>query len=1573
MSLTDGTERISVIEDAARQYESVDTSEEVVEDQTVIDQRKAAKKRDEEARERRDAAIKAEEAVDPKSLPEDPQTNLYEEFNEEAKRGEEKFGKWRSNIDTEALPIAEKDISNPIIVGYQNSKPPKRSKDTGRFEVAKSPTPEQGARAYFRNYKNPASAIRAIAGDVALDRKTKIKPRGVFSRKQIETMGATARLKHAKAAEKFIRDNLSAPTIEALDAQIEDAARQYQSAESRKRRVTPQTKKDTIANRKKLAAAKKDTDRQLTEADKKEKKETKAGKMSRIAQAIQKGNFQDAVLLGAKSSDPTVSLSNLGRKQQGRVWDQLLNDNPETTDILELENLDEVSNEEIDEIVGVLGGSELALPKNAVIASTLEVATPVKNAIKAGDIKKVYELLSESSNPLIARTAKAVLENIGTTKIRFGKRQGLAGYFDPTNNTITIDPDIDVNSHVLLHEAGHAITSHVIANEPLNPAVRQLQKAYEYAKSELTSAYGSESLDEFVAEAQSNPRFRSELNLLPYKSTKGRMVTVWEAVKRAFQNIWNRLLGRPLVEKPTNTSNIDQLIEAIISPAPASRAAPILAMDVNAQLRQLGAQSRTGYLSKEGYKKSIDVTKKWLKEDATPSATRKAQAILPLNALADLYTEELPSGWSLFRTIQEKVGARSKILAEIKDTGASLAKKIKRGTKRADILNDLVIRTTMSKTDPSKDRTTYSDYWAYWEENTGKKRDSGAVIYKAKEKHFTSAEARNDWVSKNLDGKQNVRGVQKRNKNVEKLKEWDEFQKLWNSKEFGQEGRDAYIELRDAYASIYDRLMDTVDDRLQEFDIDSKLRKTISDKIFEKLKNKERIEPYFPLYRHGKHWLTFKLKGDAEPYKMLFDRAVTRQGFVWELENNPEFKDKVDLSTVTTSDQESSYTKSVENMQTGAAFDILQNLKSQKAPQEIQDSIMEIMLDSMPETNVLQMFRSRAEVLGPEADAIGVYNKRMPAFAQQIVNLEYEIPLEKVNRKLAQEADDSKDDSVRAVYKENFQPYIAFANNPNINDVTKWTKSLVFGGTLGMNVSSVVANSTNLGTVVYPVLSGKYGVKETSAAMADAFALYFGSPTRRKRVGVGAKELDMDVWDGWNLTNWDFSKDADGKYNDPNLPDKYKHLEVLVEVLERQGQANRSTIGEMTDQENPARGGMQLFNFAMGAMFHQGERANRQITAISSFNLQLDKKLKELKKKGITKLRKKDLYEAAYKAIEEVEFTNSGAMIETAPKVAQSNLGSIALMYKRFGISMYYLQARTAYQALKRANSPEEKRLARNQLYGLFGASALFAGVQGIPMFGAGMFLWNLFLDDEEDDAETKTARFLGEGMYSGPLNAIFNIDIAPRIGMNNLLYRNRPNELSTLTEKIIEFAGGPAVGVAYGKIIQGGELVADGEVWRGTERMLPAFASGWMKSYRYATEGARTLRGDPITEAIDLRAIIGQWTGFSPASYTKQLELNAVEKRKERNIQERRTKLLDNLYQAERERDSDGQREVREEIKEFNKRHRNYRITPRTIARSLGQHRRTTREVADTGGVTYSRRNRQSVIRRNFEALGIE
>ena len=134
-------------------------------------------------------------------------------------------------------------------------------------------------------------------------------------------------------------------------------------------------------------------------------------------------------------------------------------------------------------------------------------------------------------------------------------------------------------------------------------------------------------------------------------------------------------------------------------------------------------------------------------------------------------------------------------------------------------------------------------------------------------------------------------------------------------------------------------------------------------------------------------------------------------------------------------------------------------------------------------------------------------------------------------------------------------------------------------------------------------------------------------------------------------------------------------------------------------------------------------------------------------------------------------------MIETAPRVSQNNWGNWMTMYKRFGISMYYLQFQMAKQALSRAKTPEQRAEAKRQIVGLFASSALFAGVQGLPLYGIVSWLGNnVFLDDEDEDFDSIAASYFGEGMYSGALNAIFQVDVGPRIGMSNLIYRSQPN-----------------------------------------------------------------------------------------------------------------------------------------------------------------------------------------------------
>lgn len=185
----------------------------------------------------------------------------------------------------------------------------------------------------------------------------------------------------------------------------------------------------------------------------------------------------------------------------------------------------------------------------------------------------------------------------------------------------------------------------------------------------------------------------------------------------------------------------------------------------------------------------------------------------------------------------------------------------------------------------------------------------------------------------------------------------------------------------------------------------------------------------------------------------------------------------------------------------------------------------------------------------------------------------------------------------------------------------------------------------------------------------------------------------------------------------------------------------------------------------------------------------------------------------------DIDLTNSGAMTETAPTIAQGSVGSVLMMYKRFGISMIALQFKMAKEALKDAD-PEVRRQAKKQIVGLFATSGLMAGVQGLPLYGVVAMIANLvFLDDEDDDFDTLAARFFGEGLYSGGINALTNLDVAPRIGMTNLIYRTLPNKTEQhMVMDFLEMVGGPVYGVGK-RAMDGMAMVGEGEIQRGVEK----------------------------------------------------------------------------------------------------------------------------------------------------------
>jgi len=295
------------------------------------------------------------------------------------------------------------------------------------------------------------------------------------------------------------------------------------------------------------------------------------------------------------------------------------------------------------------------------------------------------------------------------------------------------------------------------------------------------------------------------------------------------------------------------------------------------------------------------------------------------------------------------------------------------------------------------------------------------------------------------------------------------------------------------------------------------------------------------------------------------------------------------------------------------------------------------------------------------------------------------------------------------------------------------------------------------------------------------------------------------------------------------------------------------------------------------------------------------------------------------------------------------------------------LQFKMINQAL-RSSSKEERRVAKRQILGLFVSSAAIAGIRGMPFVGPIIWLWNMAQDEDEEDAETILQNYVGEGPYNGILNYIFGLDIAPRIGMTDLLFRSLPNqEATSLADTVFNMAG-PIAGIAN-RVYDGWGLMVEGEIYRGAERMVPAVIANGMKSYRYMTEGAKTMRGDPITEDIHPGNVLGQLFGFAPAGYTRQLERNAMVKRVDDNISQTKTRLLRKYYIAMRENDIEALMDASQEIMEFSLEHPEVAISPDTIEASVRQHRVTDEMTRQLGGITVSRRRFATVLQENMEA----
>ena len=209
------------------------------------------------------------------------------------------------------------------------------------------------------------------------------------------------------------------------------------------------------------------------------------------------------------------------------------------------------------------GAAEVALPKGAKNPRLAE-------AVADNDWNRVTNELKNSKNPIVARLGELASGLVGvTTEINpavfYRKPKNLLGGWSKQTNGIYIrKKEYAADEHVIAHETAHALTFFAINNpKPDQKAtVNQLNNLHRFAKAEAKKMgfdwmYGlrkQDDLDEFVAEAYSNPDFQKFLAKVPYQNQ-----TAWGAFTQAVA----KLLG---IKNSNALTEVIALTEELANP-----------------------------------------------------------------------------------------------------------------------------------------------------------------------------------------------------------------------------------------------------------------------------------------------------------------------------------------------------------------------------------------------------------------------------------------------------------------------------------------------------------------------------------------------------------------------------------------------------------------------------------------------------------------------------------------------------------------------------------------------------------------------------------------------------------------------------------------------------------------------------------------------------------------------------------------------------------------------------------------------------------------------------------------------
>lgn len=608
--------------------------------------------------------------------------------------------------------------------------------------------------------------------------------------------------------------------------------------------------------------------------------------------------------------------------------------------------------------------------------------------------------------------------------------------------------------------------------------------------------------------------------------------------------------------------------------------------------------------------------------------------------------------------------------------------------------------------------------------------------------------------------------------------------------------------------------------------------------------------------------------------------------------------------------------------------------------EKIMDTIHDAALLLYPETSVRRNLVAKRE--GTEGfirDILQVYALQADRYSHQISSIRYNAAMDKavadMKVQLESEKDVAKNRLAADLITEMGARVLSAQSTPTFGSrFANAANQLGFMWYLGLNPASAVVNLFQVPGVTLPYLSARFeGQVDNAKELARAYRTIGKLKGKFFTEGSLSERLDDLL-----------------KMENPQLKKEFGLTREEVEMLRdldglgalRSGMQiyDINSLSDLGGEYNGSFGHAKyIANKIFGYMFQKAELVNREVTALAAYRLARRKKM-------IGRTEPMDREEAVKFAERAIEQSQGAYSEDQAPRIFMNPGVRVVLMFKKFPAHMAAVYIQLFKDMMGKETDPNVRLIAKRQFTGMMGMTGIMAGVAGMPLYYIIRDLMNVALGDEDDpySFDVELHKFLTEQLGDTAGNMMFRgvlgqsgADIGSRIsyessfllgGTDNLPFiggvlglrdiKRGEDAEETMKNAMFE-ALGAGGGIVNG-LFRGYDQFKQGEVIRGIEAMSPAFLRNLVKAGRFADEGVLTARGDPIIEDITTREIMFQALGFAPQRLSSQYKINNQIKDMEYEIRDRRTRLMDQYAKAVRTKDRAAQRDVLEEIDQFNK-----------------------------------------------------